>query len=187
MSATLLVPAPTMPRSIVIDCETLSTAPNAIITEIAILVFDRAQMRQVDSLTVYPDILSQLASGRTWTKDTIRFHKEQKSLPAKLQGLPPSSACVAVADFFTQYLPERVWIQGTCFDRPLLESFFANYGAPAHLPWPYWKSRDARTLWDLAFPGVKHTPRPHKALEDCQATLTDIAVSLKALNRPEAA
>jgi hypothetical protein len=53
------------------------------------------------------------------------------------------------------------------------------------LPWEFWKSRDARTAWDMAFPGQKHAPRPHRALADCHATLADLTAALRRLNALE--
>ena len=160
------------PYSIIIDCETLGKSPSSIITEIAAVAFDRNTFAVVDTLECFPDILSQLAAGRTWTADTIAFHQKKASLPNRLVGSDITSTLFQFHSFIKKHDPQWVWIQGPDFDRPLIENLFEAEGGS--LPWDYWRTADTRTTWNLAFPGIKHDPRPHHALPDCLATLKDL-------------
>ncbi len=173
--------------SIILDLETLSRSPSALITEIGAVAFHRDSFAIEDELDLTPDFFLQLATGRHVCPETIAFHRQGGTLPR----IHPSSSATMFADlhlltdFFHRHRPHRVWIQGPDFDRPILEHFCQQYGSV--LPWDFWRTRDTRTTWDTAFPGQKHAPRPHHALPDCHATLTDLKQSLHNLGRPQSA
>jgi hypothetical protein len=179
--------------SIILDIETLDTSSTSIILSIGMMAFLRDGFNCLHELEITPDFFEQLAAGRTYSADTIAFHRSKGTLP-QIHGGQPSmldSACM-IRDFFYTYEPAHVWIQGPDFDRPILESFIASVIPPkpgtSALPWKFWKTKDARTTWDNAFPGVKHPKRPHLALEDCRHTLMDLKAAFEALKlSPEAA
>ena len=174
-----------MTTSIILDIETLSRRPDAIITEISLIAFIREDFTQYGGQCIRPGFYPQIEAGRHLCADTLRFHRKNKTLPMQVTDEDPKTSIRLLADFVRQHNPVHIWIQGPDFDRPILESFHQQFGAA--LPWDYWRIRDARTAWNLAFPGVKHAPRPHSALGDCTATLHDLAKSLIALNRTAAA
>lgn len=174
-----------MSTSILIDTETLGVSPTSIITEIAAIAFtmgDDGTPTVTDHIDLRPDFWEQLADGRTFDASTISFHRTNQTLPET--NTPDAIPCIQVIaqldDFIRQHQPRHVWIQGTDFDRPLIENFCGDHNQP--LPWKYSISRDARTAYALAFPGQRHPKRPHKALEDCQATLADLTSALTKLN-----
>jgi len=164
--------------SIILDIETLAISPSAIVTEIAVLVFDRATMAAVKHFAISVDILEQLSRGRQFDPATYAYLLGKNALPPTLGDQSMQQASDAIAHLFALVDPHHVWIQGPDFDRPILENFLNQLGAK--LPWAHWRTRDTRTVWDLAFPGRKHAPRPHTALADCHATLQDLR---DALNR----
>jgi hypothetical protein len=170
-----------MTTSLIIDCETLDTSPNSVITEIGIIAVNRADFVAFDELRVVPELFYQLLKGRTLSADTVAFHRKHGTLPDSTRGLTPIACTVAITEFIQRHSPKRVWIQGTCFDRPLIESFFRGEGQP--LPWNFGISRDARSIWDAAYPDIKHPPRPHRAIADCRATLADLHAALATLGR----
>ena len=174
-----------MTTSIILDIETLSRRPNAIITEIGLLALNRADFIAFDETCVRPGFYPQIEAGRHLCNETLQFHRKNKTLPMQVTDQDPKITLRLIADFVRQHNPQHIWIQGPDFDRPILESFHQQFGA--ELPWDYWRIRDSRTVWNLAFPGVKHAPRPHSALGDCRATLQDLAKSLIALDRRQAA
>lgn len=171
--------------SLVIDLETLSRRPDAIITEIGVVAFNRSDFTERDFIALSPDILAQIGAGRHSCPETIAWHQSNRTAPVTMGDLTPKETCRALRDFITRYRPHRVWIQGPDFDRPILESFCIQFGDS--LPWEFWRTRDTRTLWDAAFPDVKHDQRPHYALPDARATLADLTKALAALNRTAAA
>ena len=174
-----------MTTSLILDIETLSRRPNAVITEIGIIAFNRADFIAFDEVVLHPGLFPQIEAGRHIESETLQFHRKNKTLPLKISDEDPFTTIHLLAQFIRKHNPQHIWIQGPDFDRPILESFFQQFGAD--LPWDYWRIRDSRTAWNLAFPGVKHSPRPHTALADCKATLHDLAQSLIALNRRPAA
>jgi len=171
--------------SLILDIETLDTAPTSVITEIGVLVFNRSDFTELACLSVAPCIFTQLAKGRSTSPETIAFHQAKSTLPEINTRYHPKDAVHALRQFIAAYNPRRIWIQGPDFDRPVLEDFCTQFGDA--LPWEFWRTRDTRTIWDAAFPDVKHAPRPHHALPDCRATLTDLTKALVALNRTQAA
>ena len=167
------------PLSIIIDIETLSLRPNALITEIGVIAFDSSSFKESTSLYLTPSFFEQIKLGRHICPKTIEFHEKQDTLPSKLPNTQIKEALFHLRKFIQNHNPHHIWIQGPDFDRPIIENLCEQVGEP--LPWEFWKTRDSRTIWDIAFPGVKHAPRPHTALADCRATLTDLQKSLSSL------
>jgi hypothetical protein len=165
--------------SIILDLETLALDPSAIITEIGIIAFDAETLESHAKWEVRPNILEQLAVGRRFERETYLFHREQDSVPETLGEFSIHAACEKLAAVFVYAKPQHVWIQGPDFDRPVLENFMSQAGHK--LPWEYWRTRDCRTAWDLAFPGEKAPRRPHHALADCEATLQCLKKALEKL------
>lgn len=174
-----------MNTSIILDLETLSRQPNALITEIGVLAFDRRDFSVIETLLITPDIFSQLQDGRHACPQTIAWHRSQNTLPTTNGTGTILADLTTLHQFFTEHAPQRIWIQGPDFDRPILENLCQSHHLP--LPWDYWRTADSRTTWNLAFPGTKHPKRPHSALGDCHATLRDLHASLTILNRLHAA
>ncbi len=170
-------------NSVVIDIETLDQTPRSVITEIGVVAFVRQNFKPFASIDLRLDLFDQIAT-RQVSADTIAFHRKNGTLPKLEGGLSRFLAAAKLTEFFALHKPKHVWIQGPCFDRPILEDFFADLGQP--LPWRYSLSRDCRTLWDTTFPGVKHPPRPHCAVNDAFATLYCLEEALTALGRRHA-
>lgn len=181
--------SPANSLSIVLDLETFDTGPHSIIYAAGFCAFRRKDFAPMAEIELTPCFYEQLARGRTFSADTIAFHRSKGTLPIIKPDCPSilDTAC-QIREFFLQFPPAHVWIQGPDFDRPIIESFlnlaFNTPAGASAMPWRHWITKDARTTWDNAFPGVKHPPRPHRALDDCRATLTDIAASFKKSRLP---
>lgn len=174
-------PSKTSPFSAVLDIETLDTSPTSIITEIAVIIFNRETLEIEASLDLRPNILDQLAAYRSYSADTIQFHFDNGSDPTEIGTHRYLQAARDTEAFFHSYNPTFVWIQGPDFDRPIIESFLNHHNIA--LPWHFARSRDARSTWATAFPGVSAPKRPHIALEDAHCTLECTIQALKELNR----
>jgi predicted YcjX-like family ATPase len=63
---------------------------------------------------------------------------------------------------------DAIWAQGSTFDIPIMENLFQQY--ERHVPWPFWKIRDARTLMQIMpiDPRKAMNFEAHNALEDCK-------------------
>jgi hypothetical protein len=170
-------------KSIFLDIETLALNKrdnNAIITNIALVevICDTAQVGA--TLSLYPCVTSQLYTGRVADPDTLAFHAKHNSFPNVEYAETIDFVIDSIHEFFRCADPRYVWIQGPDFDRPILENFLIQYHST--LPWKYYLTRDARTVWNLAFPGQRQAPRPHNAIEDALATVDDTICALTALN-----
>ena len=174
-----------MNESIIIDIETLSTRTDSLVIEIGAIAFNRDTLSETASMLLTPSFFEQLAAGRHVCPQTIAFHRKKKTLPTTLGDMPLRESIFHLRKFIQHHQPQHVWIQGPDFDRPIIESLCQHVGEP--LPWEYFRTRDTRTVWDVAFPGIKHDSRPHHAVPDCRATLKDLTAALSLLARTQAA
>jgi len=170
------------PLSIILDIETLSLRPNALVTEIGVVVFDSITFKESACLFIAPSFFDQIKLGRHICPRTIEFHEQNSTLPNQLGDMPIRDAVNHLCKFIRSHNPHHIWIQGPDFDRPIIEDLCQQVGET--LPWRFSRTRDARTVWAIAFPGVKHAPRPHTATEACRATLADLSKALTHLQHP---
>lgn len=170
-------------NSALIDIETLDDTPGSLITEIGLIAFRRADFEVIAASDLRLDLFDQLPH-RSVSEDTIKFHRDNSTLPESPFGLTRFIAAAKIAEFIGIHKPKNVWIQGPCFERPIIEDLFRDLKQP--LPWKFYRSRDCRTNWDTAFPDVPHPKRPHHALPDCFATLACLEEALTALGRRHA-
>ena len=123
-----------------IDLETLSTNPDAVILTVGGVKFDPyTQMKPYDELYFRVDVDSQTAMGRD-----VMIKKINKF-------------SVGVDVF---------WCQGPLFDYAILQNIYRQMKTP--IPWQYWQIRDSRTLFSLV-PKDYNEQRTglHNALQDC--------------------
>lgn len=172
--------------SIILDIETLSRRPFAVVTEIAAIAVGKTSdgYEPADSINLKLCIATQLADGRNVEPETIEFHRKNGTLPERFPGTHPREAIFALASFVQKHQPDKIWIWGKDFDRPILEDLCSQHGVS--LPWEYWKTCCARDAWKLAWGNEKPRPRSHKAIDDCRSTLNDLCFALASLNRLEA-
>ncbi len=134
-----------------IDLETLSTNPNAVILTIGAVKFDPyTQMKPYDDLYFRVDVDSQTQMGRHVMQDTLDWWGQQpKEISEEalsdqdrigLQDMVKAinKWCVGVDVF---------WCQGPLFDYAILQNIYTQLGHPQ--PWNYWQIRDSRTLFSL--------------------------------------
>jgi hypothetical protein len=176
--------------SLILDIETLSRHPNAIVTEIAAIAIKAASSSDLtesgavefDSILIQPCIATQLGDGRHFEAETLAFHDKNHTLPESFTGTSPLVSCMTLGMFISKHQPRTVWIWGKDFDRPILENLYQQHRLP--LPWQYWQTACARDAWKIAFGDENKPPkRNHKAIDDCRATLRDLATALKHLDR----
>ena len=153
-----------------IDLETLSTNPNAVILTIGGVKFN-PHTSVIPSQGMYfrVDVDSQTSMGREVMPETLDWWATQ----------PKEIADEALGDKDRISLEEMVktinkwsvgvdvfWCQGPLFDYAILQNIYKQLGHP--VPWQYWQIRDSRTLGSLVprDPNEKRTGL-HNALEDC--------------------
>jgi len=153
-----------------IDLETLSTNPEAVILTVGGVKFDPSNsVEPSQGMYFRVDVDSQTAKGRDVMQETLDWWSTQ---PAEISE-------EALGDKNRISLDEMVktinkwsvgvdvfWCQGPLFDYAILQNIYKQLGYP--VPWQYWQIRDSRTLFSLVpyDPNEKREGK-HNALEDC--------------------
>lgn len=152
-----------------IDLETYSLNPNAVIRSIGVVLFDmKGEMQNVMHTGV--DLESCLMAGLSIDQDTVNFWRKQPvEFRIQLQQLPTMLLNVMLDELHKRAIETLtelfVWSHGSNYDIVILES---AYKAVGQTPWwKYGNVRDTRTLFDLA--DYKYVAKGgHDALGDAE-------------------
>ena len=134
-----------------IDLETLSTKPNAVILTIGGVKFDPYSNTEPTNGMYYRiDVDSQTAMGRDVMEDTVEWWGKQAE-DVREEALGDHDR-IDLKYFIKQLNKWSVgvdvfWCQGPLFDFAILQHFYAQMKVP--VPWNYWQIRDSRTLSSL--------------------------------------
>lgn len=157
---------------LMIDLETLSLAPNAVVTQIGWALFDpHAEAGEIGNSGSIPlNAEEQVKRGRNFSYSTFTWWMAQSDEARKL--LLDHNSTVPVVDILTQFMSgftwstiEGVWANGILFDLVILENLLTEYCYKT--PWHYRAPRDFKTLRALR-PNVSG-PKPaiaHSARHD---------------------
>jgi hypothetical protein len=161
---------------LMIDLETLSLAPNAVVTEIGMVTFDiHTQDLILEQKNWYPDLKLQTVMGRVVDPQTALWWMEQ-SEAARLN-IAKAARLPGIHDMFDDIQQsfdweniEGIWSHGLNFDVPILIDLYRSFNMKA--PWEktrygYRNTRDTRTILWLA--GIEHKGTAHNAIDDCIA------------------
>lgn len=159
--------------AVMLDLETLSTQPDAVILSLGAVIFDPYKMSQPTSwCTIKFDVDEQIARGRHIQPDTLKWWGQQSPEVIELaMGETDREPVTEALTRFRKFVlhADEIWSQGPVFDIVMLENIYNQY--QLHVPWPYWKIRDSRTLFkslnydprsELRSAGASH----HDALDD---------------------
>lgn len=179
---------------LMIDLETLSSAPTACIVQIGAVPFNRAsgEFGAPFGIRVEPDPRRFDVSA-----STIRWWMQQSDDARKRVFAPETTdidvalrlLCEDYAHTFGDDAPKGVWALPASFDLPILENAFSICGMKA--PWPYYTPRCCRTLFDLA--GIEREGRckpedlgltSHDAVSDCIAQIKTVVMAFDRLSLP---
>jgi exodeoxyribonuclease VIII len=158
---------------VMIDIETMSTAPNAAILAIGAVTF--TVDGGVDATTAREwlvDLGDSVAHGGQMDADTVLWWTQQserarRGLVATRQ-LREHAALEGLA-WMLSCLPGKpaIWANGTDFDLTILRSALCRHGMRDL--WAFWQQRDLRTLRKL----MTHVPAPVRAEDDKHGALRD--------------
>jgi hypothetical protein len=158
---------------VMIDIETMSTAPNAAILAIGAVTF--TVDGGVDATTAREwlvDLGDSVAHGGQMDADTVLWWTQQserarRGLVATRQ-LREHAALEGLA-WMLSCLPGKpsIWANGTDFDLTILRSALHRHGMRDL--WAFWQQRDLRTLRKL----MTHVPAPARAEDDKHGALRD--------------
>lgn len=170
------------PIEIVLDLETLSTAPDAVISQIAMIAFDGITGEQLGTLNCFPQLEEQIQAGRSISEDTLLFwFSQDKSVIDSVYGEAVvyrstlAEVSKMIQDFFAFFKDPRAIWQHSTFDIPILGSYIQSNST--QMPWHYHVPKDIQTLEYLyEMQKGKRAPKPineqaHNAMADCRAEL----------------
>jgi hypothetical protein len=170
-----------MPIDIMLDLETLSSAPNAAIIAIGATTFNTAE--NCSFYCVVDAKNSQALSGHV-SADTalwwMRQSTEARDAVSKTPGYLLADALQRFREFCDPYEDVRVWGNGADFDNVVLRQAYERLGMPA--PWSHRGNRCYRTLKNLR-PDIAFEPFgvAHNALDDATAQAMHAERILQAL------
>lgn len=131
-------------QHMMIDLETMSTAPNAAVAALGIAVFDRENILNISHFTV--NVASCLLAGAHVDDGTVQWWRGQSSEAKDAishGGLHYRRAMNQLRSKWLEYGCERVWSHGSNFDVAICEFY-------GEMPWSYRQVRDTRTLFEIA-------------------------------------
>ena len=155
-----------------IDLETLGTGPDCVVLTIGGVKFNPNEVSDTHNEFYYRfDVDEQLAKGRTTLDSTLEWWgRQEKSVRDEALGDEGRTPVLDVLKHLNKWCVgvDVIWCQGPAFDIVILEHMYRQY--QHHVPWPFWKIRDSRTLFSI----MPNDPRKeidfdaHNALEDCK-------------------
>lgn len=152
---------------IMIDLETMGTAPNAPIVAIGACVFDSAGVKDKDFY--FPVSLeSAVAHGAEMDASTVIWWLQQED-EARSEIVRASGDMRAALTAFRTWVEtiddlEGVWGNGASFDNVLLVQAYRRQGEKA--PWPFWLDRCYRTVKNFSTVPLHREGTHHNALDD---------------------
>lgn len=157
-----------------VDLETLSQEPTAVIVTIAAVKFN-FDSDEIETFSVNVDPKSSLKYGAIISQDTLDWWKRQDKAAIDAWKLNPISIESAI-DQFIEFLGDcdktKLWAQGIDYDFVILKFIMKQLGLSA--PWKYWNQCDTRTVFTIADFNTKFAPRVgsyHNAIDDCRTQI----------------
>jgi 3' exoribonuclease, RNase T-like len=154
---------------VMLDLETLSTRPDAVILTMGAVKFDPHSEDLGAGIYHRVDVDEQIALGRHVDDTTVDWWGRQAA-DIREEALGPDNR-ISLENFtaeLNRFLvgANCIWAQGPVFDIVILENLYRQLGKP--VPWNYWQIRDSRTLFGvLGDPREKNSTDLHNALADC--------------------
>lgn len=160
---------------IMIDIESLDTTPDCVILTIGAVLFDPRGQGIIDKIEIRPTIEDQTEIyNRSINEDTLRWWSTQS--PAALEEAMGDNGRVSFADCMETLYKfcwnhNNVWSNGASFDVVVMEHAWRQTSSrPNPIPWPFYKVRDTRTLYEVTGVSLKdgNYATTHKAVEDAE-------------------
>jgi hypothetical protein len=179
---------------VMIDIETLGTAPGSVIASIGAVSFTPKAGAIVSEFYRGIDICSAQRSGLTIDAATVIWWLQQSDdarIKTFFQDTDHLSLVLGDLSIWVASIPGpvRVWGHGPSFDLVLLEAAYRAVGMPA--PWKFWDHRDTRTIFELSGVSAKSFfekgDTAHNALDDAKAQARAVIAAYNKLGLAEVA
>lgn len=180
------------PIDVSVDIETLDTIPDARITEIGAVQFERLTGKVLKSFRVQllkpGEHLGRTVSANTrlWWKDTLAksdtippwwLYQTHYTLRPEMAEHPDLHSYATGLKMFQRWMDatefEFVWAKGPHFDISILESSLRACMYP--VPWSYRQPRDVRTLLGFTHVAPVNPAPSHDAVKDAIEQAQDVA------------
>ena len=178
---------------LMIDIETLATAPDATILTVAAQAFNPLGQGYYDT-KYYARVDLDSQANRAVEQGTLDWWAKQSEFAreeafAEQDRIPLDQVLDDLGKII--WKSSSIWANGPTFDMTILENAYKSYNKP--LPWQYYKVRDCRTVYML-WPSEKfndtpvapmlvnnqaHRPASHHALDDCRRQIDLLQWTLK--------
>lgn len=148
-----------------VDIETLSSDPTAVVLSIGAVTFSSDRVTNPFFRSV--EIFSSLMAGCTIDPNTVEWWRQQSDVAKQAaQPLKGKLVLVAALEDLAGYLQgaDEIWAKGPDFDLVVLSQAYRAVGL--RQPWSYRYARDCRTIYALS--GVKESRDGlnHSAVDD---------------------
>lgn len=176
------------PHHIMLDLETLDTAPSAVILSIGAVKFDPNTFEATDDFYAVLDLDSQVERGRTISPSTVIWWMRQADAARAALHTPKEVSLVnEVLTDFARWIddPSGLWGNGADFDNVLLASLYKSFGIKQ--PWSHRANRCYRTMKAVMEANCSEGLMPyegrsgvyHNALDDARTQLQRLAALSK--------
>ena len=167
---------------LMLDTETLSTDPRAVVLSIGAVLFDETTVHRMFYREVEVD--PQLRGGRHVMASTLSWWVEQSDAAKRVfsdaEHKQPLVTVLQELNLFVGSEAPTVlaWANGAGFDLPILTTAYNDAGLPA--PWRFHNERCFRTMKNL-YPQVRGERRGvgHNALDDARNQAAQLVEILK--------
>lgn len=157
-------------RDVMIDIETLGTAPGSVILSIGAVAFDAESGIMGEEFYIAIDPEDAVSKGLTTDISTMIWWMKQspEAIADAFSGTCPlTSALIALGEYVKRNEPEQVWAKPPSFDIVLLEA--AYRAACVTIPWHYRTPRDLWTLISVTGAVQPDIGTAHNALDDAKS------------------
>lgn len=168
---------------VMIDLETLGTAPGCVVLSIGAVVFRPEEGFLAEEFEAAISVASSIEAGLVIDPLTLKWWKGQSeaaqaaAFPAEAQDI--YDVLLAFETWLASVGATHIWGHGASFDPPVLEAAYRAIKWPA--PWKYSAPRCTRTLYELS--GVEPDRSQgvhHNALNDAKV---QAVAAIEALRR----
>lgn len=154
--------------NVMIDLETLDTAPSTVILSIGIVAYDDKDI--LEKFYAVPSMQHQITAGRTISASTLQWWMNQNKHAKKVfeeQKTPENfdRAMDNARKFIQAYPDAKIWSYGGNFDIPIVQHALEMLGLT--VPWKYGNVRCFRT-WCDDHGRYSSNLATHNALQDAE-------------------
>ena len=179
---------------VMMDLETLSVRPGAVILVIGAIKFKRGErlnenidekgLEKLDTFYRRIKIDSCTHAGLRIDSETEKWWNEQDE-DIKYESLKNpdrvtlNQALIEFKDWFGNNPRTKIWGNGSSFDCGILGEAYKIYGM--EIPWKFWLERDLRTIMDIGCVRACDLPqyKKHHALFDCYRQIIGFQLAMR--------